>query len=108
MRWKRRLAIAAITALCLYVGSFLLFRTFPHEFSLATRDDPQHYVVTFTDNMEVHSALRNYYWPLIQVMPGHRFYPTRDELQRARDAHAWWTSGIRPAELDAAPERGGR
>src|SRR5262245_4325265 len=108
MRWKRALSIAAIAALCLYVGSFLLFRAFPHEFSLAHRDDPQHYVVTFTDNVEVHSALRRFYWTLIQVMPGHRYYPSRDELQRARDTHEWWTSGTRPAEPGAAPDRGGR
>jgi hypothetical protein len=108
MRRRRRLAIAAITALCLYVGSFLSFRAFPQEFSLAHRDDPQHYVVTFTDNVEVHSALRKFYWPLIQVMPGHRYYPTRDEHQRARDAHEWWTSGIGPAEPGVAPDRGGR
>ena len=96
MRWKRALTISAIAALCLYVGSFLLFRTFPHEFSLAYRDDPQHYVVTFTD------------WPLIQVMPGHRYYPRHNELQRARDAHEWWASGIRSAEPSATPDRGGR
>ncbi len=106
MRWKRSLAIAAVAALCVYVGSFLLFRSFPYEFSLAHRDDPQHYVVTFTDNVEVHSALRRFYWPLIQVMPGHRYYPSRDELQLARDAHKWWTSGTRPAEPDATPHRG--
>jgi hypothetical protein len=105
---KRRLAIAAIAALCLYVGSFLLFQAFPHEFSLAHRDDPQHYVVTFTDNLEIHSALRRFFWPLIQVMPGHRYYPTREEVQRVREAHKYWTSGTRPAEPDAAPDRGSR
>src|SRR5256885_1727067 len=62
MWWKRALTIASITALCLYVGSFLLFRAFPQEFSLAHRDDPQHYIVTFADNVEVHSALRKFYW----------------------------------------------
>ena len=39
-----------------------------------------------------------FYWPLIQMLPGHRYYPTRDEHQRALDAHEWWTSGIRPAD----------
>jgi hypothetical protein len=105
---RRRVVLVASGALCLYVGSFLLFWAFPREFSLAPPDDPQHYVVTFTDNVEVHSALRRFYWPLIQVMPGRRYYPTRDEHQRARDAHEWWTSGIRPAEPGAAPDRGGR
>jgi len=66
------------------------------------------YLGTFTDNLAVHSALRRFYWLLIQVMPGHRYYPSRDEHQRARDAHEWWTSGVRPAEPGAAPDRGGR
>lgn len=95
--WSKRTAmLVAAGALCLYVVSFLWFQAFPHEFSLAHRDDRQHYVVTFTDNVEVHAALRWFYWPLIQVIPGHRYYPTRDEFQRARDAHEWRSSGIRP------------
>lgn len=95
---RRRIVLIAIGALCLYVGSFLLFWAFPREFSLAHRDNPQHYVVTFTDNVEVHSALRRFYWPLMKLMPGHRYYPTREEYQRARVAHPWWMSGTRPVE----------
>jgi len=106
---KRKLVTVTCAALCLYVGSFLLFRAFPHKFSLAHPDTPQHDIVTFTDNVEVHAALRWFYWPLIQVMPGHRFYPTRDELQQVQHAaREFQIPEIRPAEPLAAPDRGGR
>jgi hypothetical protein len=89
---------------CFYVGSFLLFRGFPHEFSLAHRDNPQHFVVTFTNNIKVHTALRRFYWPLIQAMPGHRYYPTRDEVERYWELHENQSFGTRPADQLEAVE----
>ncbi len=78
---KRHMAAALVTPAVLYVSSFLLFRAFPHEFSLAPTSSPQHYVVTFTDDAEIHRALRVLYLPLIETIPGHRYYPTRADLE---------------------------
>ena len=87
MRLSRRIGAAGCIIAILYVGSFLMFQAFPHEFSLADADNPQHYTVTFTDNADVHSAMRAFYWPLIRTIPGHRYYPTRDEVEQLRRFH---------------------
>ena len=64
-----------------YLGSFLMFRALPYEFDLAHPSDPQHYLVVFSSNTELHCAARSCYWPLIATIPGHRHYPNRQEHQ---------------------------
>ena len=92
MRLSRRLGITVCVIAILYVGSFLMFRAFLQEFSLAHPQDPQHYVVSFSTNAEVHSVMRIVYWPLIRTIPGHRYYPTRDEVEQVRQFNEWGRS----------------
>jgi hypothetical protein len=63
--------------LLLYVGSFLAFRACPVVFSLAPPSDPQHYLVVFSHNTNLHCVARAIFSPLIAAIPGHRRYPSR-------------------------------
>jgi hypothetical protein len=80
MRYRlRTLMIVLAIGPALYLGSFAWFWATPHRFDLAPASDPQHYIVIFSVNTDRHCAFRSFYWPLISTVPGHRFYPNREE-----------------------------
>ena len=83
MRSIIRIALIVAVLMVAYVGSFLTFRAFPEEFTLARHDHPQRWVVVFSRNPEAHGIARWFYWPLIQWIPGHRGYPTSTQLRNA-------------------------
>src|SRR5262245_35296027 len=100
LRLHQLLFIVAIGPL-LYVLSFVVFQAFPYTFSLAPPQNPQHYLVVFSMNTEVHCAARAFYAPLIWAMPGHRHYPTRAEHERLK-AFSAWLSSLQPIS-EASP-----
>jgi hypothetical protein len=80
--WPKRLALAGVTVVILYVGTFLVFRLFrTFEFSLAHPDDPQHNIVVFSLNPTVQEIARQAYYPLIKWIPGHCAYPTGEQMK---------------------------
>lgn len=94
MRNKARLiAILLAIHLALYLGTFAFFRATPTEFSLAHDSDPQHSLVIFSDNTEVHCACRFLFAPLIRWIPGHRWYPDRTEHQLLMRAKGMFRGG---------------
>ena len=82
MRYRLRtlMILLAVSALFLYVGSFLAFQATPHRFDLAK--GPQHFLVIFSMNTDLHCAARTFYSLLIASIPGYRHYPTRQEHER--------------------------
>lgn len=78
----RTLMILLAVGPLLYVGSFVAFWANPHEFDLADPSDPEHYLVIFSMNTDLHCAARTFYWPLIATVPAHRHYPSREEHER--------------------------
>ncbi|AMV20542.1 hypothetical protein [Planctomyces sp. SH-PL14] len=83
MRPATRITLVVAVLLVLYVGSFLTFRAFPEEFTLAPPDHPERWLVVFSRHPEVHGMVRWFYWPLTQWAPGHRGYPTDTQLRNA-------------------------
>lgn len=80
-RWALSV-LCAITALTLYVGTFLVFRVFrTFEFSLAPTDDPQHNIVVFSLEPAAQEIARRAYNPLINLIPGHCIYPTGSQME---------------------------
>lgn len=78
----RLIAILLAIHVSLYVGTFAFFRATATEFSLAPASSPQHNLVLFSENTDVHCACRFLFAPLIWWMPGHRWYPDRAEHQQ--------------------------
>lgn len=80
--WPQSLALAGVTVVILYVGTFLAFRIFrTFEFSLAHPDDPQHNIVIFSLNPAAQEFARQAYYPLITWIPGHCAYPTAEQMK---------------------------
>ncbi|MEM7314675.1 MAG: YihY/virulence factor BrkB family protein, partial [Planctomycetota bacterium] len=70
-------------ALCiLYVGSFFVLREvntyiLPHY----EKDDPRHKVVIFSRHGETHQVTRNFFAPLIELVPGDNYFPNANEVE---------------------------
>lgn len=100
MRNKARLiAILLAIHLALYLGTFAFFRATATEFSLAPASTPQHNLVFFSENTDVHCAARLFFAPLIRSIPGHCWYPDRTDHQLLM-----WAK-TRSPQADAQPSR---
>jgi len=83
MRYRLRTPMIVLAlGMALYVGSYAWFWATPFQFDLAHGSDPQHYLVIFSMNTDRHCAVRAFYWPLICTVPGHRYYPNREEHEK--------------------------
>ena len=97
MRFRlRTLMIVLAMGLTLYVSSYAWFWATPFQFDLAHGSDPQHHLVIFSMNTDRHCAFRAFYWPLISTVPGHRYYPNREEHEKLL-----WFSNRNKELLDA-------
>jgi len=87
----RRVLDLSFALSILYVGSFLLLReSRSYELPQFTKRDQRHHVVVFSTEPKTQQATCNFFAPLIEVLPGSRYYPRGREMQKLlRDA---WTT----------------
>ncbi|MCA9266179.1 MAG: hypothetical protein KDA60_20105, partial [Planctomycetales bacterium] len=64
----------------LYVGSFLSFQMFSTQSYQADGITHRHQLVLFSRNPRSHDRLRTLYAPLIEILPGGKYYPTQAEV----------------------------
>lgn len=79
---RRKWCLCIAGAALVYIGSFFYFRATALEMRLANPKDTQSKIVLFTRNSNVHEILRGLYYPMIQCLPGHRYYPSKSEHRK--------------------------
>jgi hypothetical protein len=102
-RTKSMVVVAVLlSTLALYTGTFLAFRIFrTYEFSLAPLDDPRSNLVVFSMEPRAQEFARILYYPLIKIVPGHCYYPTRQEMEQLGPSEDRY--GVDPIEMGDSP-----